>query len=286
MIRIFDATSCRLGEGPLWHPARAQLFWFDILGQKLLTRHDGETRVWQFDEHVSAAGWVDHDSLLVASESALFLFDLETGERNDVCPLEADNPVTRSNDGRADPWGGFWIGTMGLKSEDKAGAIYRFYRGELRRILPDITISNAICFDPEGTHACYCDTREHVIRRVRLKEADGWPVGASEIFIDMRADSWGPDGAVIDAEGNFWNAQWGAGRVAAYDRSGRMIDTVEIGARQTSCPAFGGDDLSTLFVTSARNGLSDPELVARPENGMTFAADSVGRGQPEHKVIL
>ncbi|MFD0978126.1 SMP-30/gluconolactonase/LRE family protein [Tropicimonas aquimaris] len=286
MTRIFEATPCRLGEGPLWHPTRGQLFWFDILDRKLLTRADGDTRVWQFDDHVSAAGWLDETALLVASSTALFRFDLETGAREEICPLEADNPVTRSNDGRADPWGGFWIGTMGFNAEEGAGAIYRYFRGELRRILPGITIPNAICFDPDGGYACCCDTREHVIRKLRLNEADGWPEGESEVFIDMREHDWGPDGAVIDAEGRFWNAQWGAARVAVYDRAGRLTDTIPFGARQTTCLAFGGDDLCTLFVTSARDGLSENAIVARPENGMTFAVDAVGKGQPEHKVIL
>ena len=95
---IFDDTVCELGEGPLWHPERNQLFWFDILGKCLHTKGQH----WQFEEHVSAAGWVSRDELLIASETALFRFNLETEEKEHVIDLEADNPVTRSNDGRAD----------------------------------------------------------------------------------------------------------------------------------------------------------------------------------------
>jgi sugar lactone lactonase YvrE len=76
---VFDATRCALGEGPLWHPGRGQLFWFDILGHRLMTRTGGETQVWQFAEHVSAAGWVDNVRLLIASETKLFLFDVASG---------------------------------------------------------------------------------------------------------------------------------------------------------------------------------------------------------------
>ena len=110
MMAVFDDRRCELGEGPLWHPGRNQLFWFDILGKRLLTRTDGGARDWQFPDLVSAAGWVDDRSLLIASESALFRFDLDSGARSDLCALEADRPDTRSNDGRADPQGGFWIG--------------------------------------------------------------------------------------------------------------------------------------------------------------------------------
>ena len=107
---IFDDTRCELGEGPLWHPLRQQLFWFDILGKRLHTKGQH----WDFDDHVSAAGWIDHDTLIVASSRALMTFDIITGDTEHLCDLEADNPVTRSNDGRADPQGGFWIGTMGM----------------------------------------------------------------------------------------------------------------------------------------------------------------------------
>ena len=100
----------------------------------------------------------------------------------------------------------------------------------------------------------------------------------------MRAQDWAPDGAVIDADGVFWNAQHGAARVAAYDRSGSFLRAVPVAARQTTCPAFGGETLETLFVTSARDGLSQEDLATSPESGMCFAIEGVSKGQPEHRV--
>lgn len=286
MSQVYDPTICTLGEGPLWHPTRGQLFWFDIMSRKMLTRTGGETKTWQFEDCVSAAGWVDDDTLLVASARELFTFNVETDAREHVIQLEAENQITRSNDGRADPFGGFWIGTMGYNAEEGAGAIYRYYRGELRVLFPGITIPNAICFDPEGKFALYCDTREHVIRKIGLDQENGWPVETSEIFIDMRKDDWGPDGAVMDADGNFWNAQWGAHRVAAYNRDGEFLREVKISAKQSSCPAFGGADLSNLYITTAATDLPEEEIASCPENGATFVAETTARGQKEHKVIL
>ncbi len=121
-----------MGEGPLWHPVRKQLFWFDIVGKRLLTREDGKPMAWDFDEMVSAAGWIDSDRLLIASETKLFAFNLADGSHVDVVPLEADLPHKRCNDGRADPWGGFWIGTMAKGEPEPVGAFYRYYKGELR----------------------------------------------------------------------------------------------------------------------------------------------------------
>lgn len=158
IAKIFDDRHCVLGEGPLWHPERKQLFWFDIVGKRLLSRTDETQLEWTFDETVSAAGWVDHATLLIASATAFFRFDIASGQRDDLIPLDADNSVTRSNDGRADPHGGFWIGTMGCDFEPNAGAIYRFYRGELRRLYAGITVSNSICFAPSGDLAYWADT--------------------------------------------------------------------------------------------------------------------------------
>lgn len=285
-MTVFDDRACMLGEGPLWHPERQQLFWFDILGKRLLTQQSGEAKEWQFDEHVSAAGWVDHDTLLMASETSLSRFDITTGTREVVVSLEADDKVTRSNDGRADPWGGFWIGTMGKNAEPNAGAIYRYYRGELHCLYSGISITNAICFAPDRACAYYTDTATGQVMRQKLNADDGNPLGDPSVFVDFRNEGLNPDGAVVDADGTVWIAQWGASRVAGYDPKGACVGVVPFPAEQTSCPAFGGPDLSTMYCTSACVGLSGRVKAAEPRNGMTFAVPTEFRGQPEHRVIL
>jgi sugar lactone lactonase YvrE len=280
-MTIFDERCCQLGEGPLWHPERQQLFWFDILSKQLLSRENGQSRSWQFDRHVSAAGWVDRDRLLIASERDLFLFDLNSGTETSICPLEADNSITRSNDGRTDPHGGFWIGTMGKNAELQAGAIYRYYRGEVRCLFDKITISNAICFSPCGRKAYFTDTVTACVMQVALDQ-NGWSDSDPTLFADLSDQSLNPDGAVVDADGNVWIAQWGASRIAAYKPDGSYFHEETFPASQISCPAFGGPDLRTLFATSARDGLSDQEIGA----GKTFARTVPFKGQREHQVIL
>jgi len=286
MSVIHDNRPCLLGEGPLWHPERRQLFWFDILGNRLMTREDGQQKSWDFDEHVSAAGWLDRDRLMVASETGLWDFDLKTGRREPVAALEADNPLTRSNDGRADPWGGFWIGTMSKRAEPGAGTIYRWYRGEVRELVPSITIPNTICFDSDRGRAYYADTPTRRVMRWALDPRHGWPVGAAETFLDLRAEKTNPDGAVVDTDGAVWIAEWGSSRVAVYGPDGQVRRIVDFPARHTSCPAFGGEDLTTLFCTSAQENLDDDILAREPENGMTFALANAGRGRAEHQIIL
>jgi sugar lactone lactonase YvrE len=283
---IFDSRICRLGEGPLWHPLREQLFWFDITNHKLLTRTSRGDAEISFGECVSAAGWVDENSLLIASEKALTLFDIESGAREIVCELEPSNRLTRSNDGRADPWGGFWIGTMGKRAEKNAGAIYRYYRGELRQLLAPLTIPNAISFAPDASCAYFADTAQGYIWKQPLSEKNGWPNGEPEIFIDCRAMGVNPDGAVVDSSGQLWNAQWGASRVACYDMRGRFVKAIGFPTSHVSCPAFGGADLSTLFVTSATQELPETVISSEPDAGKTWIADAEVCGQREYRVEI
>ena len=277
---IFDTRACELGEGVLWHPLRNELFWFDILNRTLHSK----ARSWSFPEYVSAAGWISADELLVACETGLFRLNLTSGERTPVAA--AGTTLTRSNDGRADRQGGFWFGTMGKKAEKGAGAIWRWYRGELRQLFPGISIPNAICFTPDGTAAHFTDTARGQVMKVALDSA-GWPKGEPEVWLDLARAGLNPDGAVIDAEGRFWNAQWGAGRVASYGPDGVFLSAVETpGAPQSSCPAFGGPDLTTLFVTTALEHMDAEARARHPASGQTFAFPKVARGLPEPQVII
>jgi sugar lactone lactonase YvrE len=276
---IYDDRACGLGEGPLWHPVLHELFWFDI---NACTLHS-KAKSWSFDLSVSAAGWIDENTLLIASESGLHRFDINSGVLKDAfVHIEANTPTTRSNDGRADPWGGFWLGTMGFQAQAKAGAIYRYYKGELRKLVSDVTISNAICFTPNRSHAHYTDTPTKQIMRVALDPASGWPIEDAKVWLDLNDANLSPDGAVIDADGTFWVALWGAGRVNGYAPVGTLIASHKIDGLHTTCPAFGGDHLGDMFITSATQGIAGK----LKNNGKTFRLPKIGKGQKEHQVIL
>jgi sugar lactone lactonase YvrE len=282
--RLFDDRPCALGEGALWHPLRGQLFWFDITACRLMTRDAAGPAQWDFPGMVSAAGWIDRDRLLVASETALLDVDLATGAQRSLAPLDAADVRTRSNDGRADPQGGFWIGTMGKAAEPGLGAIWRWHRGTLRRLFAPLTIPNAICFAPDGRSACFADTPTGRVLRVGL-DAEGWPATPPEPWLDLAAEGLNPDGAVIDSAGVLWLAEWGAGRVSAYGPGGRRLRSVGVPAPHATCPAFGGPGLADLYCTTALQGMDDAARAASPQAGMTFTAPAVARGQAEHRVI-
>lgn len=260
-VEVFDNRHCLLGEGALWHPLRQQLFWFDILNRKLLTLVDGVERHWSFNERVSAAGWIDFDHLLIASEKRLFKFNLQDAKQTLLIELEADNPVTRSNDGRADPWGGFWISSMGLNAEFKAGSIYRFYNNKLEKILSDLTIPNSICFDQKKCRVYFSDTETKKIQFLRLNESDGSVISNnSELLVDLKDKNWSPDGTVTTVDGDLVCAMWGEGLVAVFSSEGELKNIIRTSAKQVSCPAFGGKDLDQLFITSATESMASTLL--------------------------
>lgn len=263
---------CELGEGPIWINGR--LYWFDILAGRMMAWRPGDTdfESWDFGEPVSAAAELEGGGLMVASASALIRFDPATGTRDVLVPLVADDPRTRSNDGRADRQGGFWIGTMGRAAEPGLGRIWRYYCGELRCLREGLTIPNALCFSPDGKLAYFTDTVTSTIWRWRL-DADGWPRGEPQHFLTVPRGGGHPDGAIVDREGCIWNARWGTGTVVRLaPDDGRELERFTLSAKQASCPAFGGDDQTTLYVTSAQEGMSEAEILAEPHAGALFEA--------------
>lgn len=287
-VEVFDDTTCSLGEGPLWHPDRGTLLWFDIDNKVMFEKAEGGARkAYRFDRTVTAAGLLeDSKRLLIASERDLFVYDFETGAEDVLCALDAENPDTRSNDGRADPHGGFWIGTMGYKLEPNQGAIYRYYKGELRLLYPDITVSNAICFSHDLRTAYCTDSRgEKIIWQVALDD-DGWPAAERETLIDFGGETFGPDGAVVDEAGNIWNAHFNGARVAVIDPKGQILREHALPTPLTTCPAWGGPNFSTLYVTTA-GGHLPPELEGKDlQAGMTFKLTGIGKGRAEARVKL
>jgi sugar lactone lactonase YvrE len=284
---IWDDRTSELGEGAFWHPERQEFWWFDILRGRLHSRVKGRPVTFTFPEKVSAMGWALADEAVVAGESGLWRVNLNDGAHALMARVDAGQPATRSNDGRADRQGGFWWGTMGKRGGDDPGkgAIWRWYRGEVRCLFPGLTIPNSICFSLDGRLAYFSDTVTHKVWRVAL-DGDGWPMGDPDVFLDMTVEGLSPDGATIDASGQMWLAQWGAGRVACYGADGRFQQALAVDAPHSSCPAFGGLDLTTLFVTTAREGMSAEALAAHPDAGKVFALQNAGKGLPEPAVKL
>jgi sugar lactone lactonase len=286
--RILDETSCRLGEGPSYEAETDTLFWFDILDRRLLEHSFGteKTKVHDLPFMASAIFSVDADRQLILSEQGLHIRNRADGALSLHVAVEADNRITRSNDARAHPCGAIWFGTMGIEEELGAGAIYHFFKGSVRVLYPNITIPNSICFSPDGATGYFVDTPTHQLMRVAVDPNTALPVGEPQLFYAHRGPGW-IDGSVCDAQGNVWNARWGAGEVACLSPEGREISKFTVpSSPQTSCPAFVGAKADHLIVTSAYKLMSDAALAAAPDAGKTFIADLKVNGRHEPKVLV
>jgi sugar lactone lactonase YvrE len=286
--RLLIDSKCELGEGPFWHPARQQLFFFDINEQSLFAASaDGEIQEsWLFNETVTAAGIIDDDSLLLVSENGLIEFDLRIGGMNRLTDIERDIPTNRSNDCRVHPSGAFWIGTMVKDEGPKEGAVYHYRAGQLTKIISNVAIPNATCFSPDGRTAYWTDTPTKRILKCATDPETGMPVGEWELFADVSEGRGYPDGAVIDSEGYLWNAKWGGSCVVRHAPDGSIDRVIEVPVSQVTCPAFGGKDLKTLFITTAAKTLSAEQLAEEKVAGGVFAIEVDVVGLPETPVTV
>ncbi len=280
---LFVDSRCELGEGPFWNPLLERLFWFDILNQTMLSAGtDGHIvdRI-TFKDTVSAGAVIDKDSLAVAQSGALLRYDFSTDTTSVIAEIEGDVPTNRTNDSRVDRTGGFWIGTMGRKAEAGVGGVYQYRAGQTTKVIENIRIPNSICFSPDGRTAYFTDSGRMIVK-CATDPATGLPIGPWEDFFTMEGPG-GADGSVVDSEGFLWNARWGGGKVIRISPDGKLDKVVEVpGVSQVSCPAFGGSDLKTLYLTTAREHMTPEQIEREPHAGSVFAValDVAGIAEP------
>jgi len=282
-ISIFHDEPCELGEGPGFDPLTNTVWWFDILSGRLFEKplSGGKASVHSLGQMASALAVIDAARQCILTETGLFVRDRKTGHTVMLQPIEADNPVTRSNDARVHPGGAFWVSTMGKNAEPGAGSIYWFRQGELRKLYSNISIANSICFAPDGRSAYFADMGPNIIWRVETDPETGLPTGEPVEFHKHKGKG-GFDGSVVDADGNLWNACWGASSLNVYAPSGLRIRSIEMPIVQPTCPAFVGIDCTNLIVTSAFTGLSK----AMPDAGKTFLVEAMARGRLDAQVRI
>src|SRR6202008_2667995 len=197
-------------------------------------------------------------------------------DRTRLHEVATDPPGGRFNDGKADRWGRFWAGTM-LEGTHGAGAFYRLDPdGSLHTMRTDVSVSNGLGWAPDGRTMSYGDTSTGGVDAFDHDPETGELTDRRRL-VDVER-GW-PDGLTVDAEGNLWVALWDGWAVRRYTPDGRLTDTVELPAQRIPGCAFGGADLSTLYITSARAGLSDEVLAGQPNAGSLFALDAGVAGE-------
>ncbi len=274
-----------LGEGPVWDARARRLYWVDIKGRRLewLEPADGSTGGVDLDRQVTAvAPRLGGPGLVAATETGVGVLDLVTGAYEQRLDPEPDRPHNRANDGNVDLAGRFWFGTMDDRERGASGALYRLDPDwTCTRVLDGLGISNTLVCSPDGRTLYVADSLAGTMDSLAIDPVTG-AAGERRAFINTRGQGCAPDGSAVDADGYVWNAQWGGARIVRYAPDGRIDRIVPMPVDQPSSCAFGGDDLATLYVTTARKGLSDEALARQPLAGslLSFRPGVIGLALP------
>ena len=275
-----------LGEGPLWDGARQCLWFVDIMAGHV-HRYDpasGRDRVYDVGQPVGAVACAARGDLVCAVRDGFVRLDVDTRAVTPLAHVEANNPRTRMNDGYVDARGRFWAGTMSMHRERERGALYRLDPdGTVTKHLDGVTTSNGIDWNGDSTRMYYIDT--------------GWPridvfdfdvergdLSNRRPFAVIDPAEGKPDGLVVDAEDHVWVALWNGGCLHRYAPDGTRVSTVTLSTPLTTKPAFGGPELTDLYVTSACTALTLEQRLASPSAGALFRLRPGVRGRAARQV--
>ncbi len=269
----------RLGEGPLWDARSGRLSWIDVLSRQILLTDiaTGQTQVIQVPSHVGAIAPRAAGGFVAALQDGFWV--VGDGPTRRITAVAEAGPGLRFNDGKCDPAGRFWAGTMAYDETPGAGALYRLDPdGQASQMLDGVTISNGLAWSLDGETMYYIDTPTGRIDAFSFSPRTG-EIRDRRSVVSIPAELGLPDGLTIDAEGGLWVALWGGGAVHRYF-DGRLDQVVSLPVSQPTSCAFGGENLDELYVTSAREGLSLEQRQAQPLAGAVFGVRPGVRGLP------
>lgn len=276
---VLDARA-QLGEGAIWDAGRQVLYWVDITGQKLHEFNPATraNRTWEMGQLIGTVVARRSGGVMVAVYDGFAAFNLDTAKLEIIADPEADLPDTRFNDGKCDPAGRFWAGTMSTKGVPGAGSLYVLDADHsVRRMVTGVGTSNGIVWSLDQRTMYYIDTKLQRVDAFDYDLATG-NIGNRRVAVPIPADQGRPDGMTLDAEGMIWVAHWEGWRVTRWNPvTAELLATIKVPvARVTSC-AFGGPQLDTLYITTARPAADVP---GQPQAGGLFAVQLGVRGLP------
>jgi len=276
-----------LGESCRWDAVHGRLLWVDVFAGRLhCARPEGDRLIvaetYEVPGHLTAVAPVERagDGWIVAANQGIAHLGEDGGLTWLTRPEERSGGRVRMNDGACDPHGRFWVGSMAYDATPGAGTLYRYgLDGELATTLTGVTISNGIGWSPDGTSMYYVDSGPATISVYDFEAATG-EIANGRCMAELDEAREGvPDGLCVDDEGCLWVAVWGGGQVRRYTPDGELVALMRVDATQPSCCAIGGPDGTTLYITTAREGLSEATLSREPDSGRVFSVD-VGVGAP------
>lgn len=273
-IEQLDVPRSVLGEGPVWSDRDGCLYFVDILSYRLNQYWPGSKRhrSWAFETYLGSLAECESGGLILALGDSIVWFDPEKGlaSLRDVAVLERDRPRNRLNDGKTDPWGRFWVGSMRVDDGAPEGRLWCVLPdGHAKVVREGIGCSNSCAFDGERNRMYFADSGTG---QIEVSDFDASrELGAWRPFV--KAGRGAPDGSCVDAAGYLWNAEWGGQRICRYAPDGSLERVLDMPVSRPSCCTFGGTRHRTLFVTSAQHGMTDEEKLREPNAGALFSIE-------------
>ncbi len=278
-------TKSELGEGAIWNYKTGELIWVNIKGE-ILNFYNPKTesnREMFTGQMIGTVVPAESGKVMVALQNGIYSYDPDSGAKKLIVDPEADKPDNRFNDGKCDPAGRFWVGTMSLVGAKNAGALYRLDADStIHKMIDGVGISNGIVWSADKTKMYYIDTPTRKVMGYDYDNETG-DISNPKVAVEIPDGIGYPDGMTIDKKDNLWVALWGGSAVACFNpENGELLRKIEVPAKNVTSCAFGGDDLGTLYITTARESTSDEDLEHFPHAGGVFKVRLGVKGVKAH----
>ena len=289
---IFSDCNNHLGEGPIWSIEQQTLYWLDVpMPSKLFKLHLASNKLesYEMPEMITSMALQQNGDMLIASHYGINNYNFTEKKLTKILDIETDKPQNRCNDGAADSKGRFWVGTMQnnltadateIKIIENSGSLYCINQDlSFKKLEDNIGISNTIAWSPDNKKFYFTDTLTGIINSYDCNFDEG-TISNKKFFAQHERGF--PDGATVDSDGYLWSCRWGGSCVIRFDPNGKVDDIIELPVQNITNCTFGGKDLKTLFITTARYGISQEQMKQQPLSGGLFAINLNIKGLPDN----
>ena len=283
-VELVAKLDCNVGEGPFWDDVKQDLYFVDIMNKqiKVFSPSSKSVETVQFNQEIGAV-FLDHKSnLIVAARDGIFAATRDGVLETLLAPIELEDTSIRTNDAKCDANGRMWVGTMAFDFTQGAAALFSFDLKNLKKVVPDLTVSNGIGWSLDKKTMYFIDSPT---KRVDIFDFDleSGELGNRRPFLLLSDLDAFPDGLTTDEDGGVWVALFGGGEVRRFDAQGTLTHIVEIPVKQVTSCCFGGADMSELYITTAQNGMDSDSLIRQPLAGSLFRAKTAFKGSKSNR---
>jgi sugar lactone lactonase YvrE len=275
---------CNVGEGPFWDEVEQKLYFVDIVNKqiKIFSPTSKLLETVQFNQEIGAVFLDQKSNLIVAARDGIFAATRDGVLETLLAPIELEDTSIRTNDAKCDAYGRMWVGTMAFDFTPGAAALFSFDSKDLKKVVPDLTVSNGIGWSLDKKIMYFIDSPT---KRVDIFDFDlesGELRNRRPFLLLGDLDAF-PDGLTTDEDGGVWVALFGGGEVRRFDSQGTLTHIVEIPVKQVTSCCFGGVDMSDLYITTAQNGMDSDSLIREPMAGSLFRAKTTFKGSKSNR---